>query len=100
MGENHFDTNTVALYGVVLLFCGSSYYILQQVVERNSQDSEALKEAFKMSNRKGMISLVLYIASIPLAYIHPYISYAIFIGSSIMWLIPDKNIERALSGDK
>ncbi|MEI6753818.1 MAG: hypothetical protein WCK78_11725, partial [Paludibacter sp.] len=73
---------------------------LQQVVERNSKDSEALKEAFRMSDRKGMISLVLYIASIPLAYVNPYISFAIFIGSSIMWLIPDKNIERALKGDK
>ena len=100
MGENHFERNTVALYGVVLLLCGSGYFILQQVIERNSKDSEALKEAFKMSDRKGMISLVLYIASIPLAYIHPYISFAIFIGSSIMWLIPDKNIERALKNDK
>ena len=100
MGENHFDTNTVALYGMVLLLCGTGYYILQQVVERNSKDSEALKEAFKMSDRKGMISLVLYIASIPLAYVNPYISFAIFIGTSIMWLIPDKNIEKALKSNE
>ena len=100
MGENHFETNTVALYGVVLLLCGTAYYILQKVVEKNSKDSEALKEAFKMLRKKGNISVVMYISSIPLAYVHPYISYGIFIVSSIMWLIPDKNIERALKSEK
>ena len=58
MGENHFETNTVALYGVVLLLCGTAYYILQKVVEKNSKDSEALKEAFKMLRKKGNISVV------------------------------------------
>ncbi|MEI8086596.1 MAG: TMEM175 family protein [Paludibacter sp.] len=100
MGENHFETNTVAMYGVILLLCGAAYYILQKEVEKNSKDSEALKEAFKMSRKKGNISLVMYVCSIPLAYVHPYISYGIFIISSIMWLIPDKNIEKALKSEK
>jgi uncharacterized membrane protein len=100
MGENNFETNTVALYGIVLSLCGASYYILQLAVQKNSKDNAALKEAFKMLTRKGQISLGMYIAAIPLAYVHPYISYGIFIVSSIMWLIPDKNIEKALSEDK
>ncbi|MFZ4582843.1 MAG: TMEM175 family protein [Paludibacter sp.] len=100
MGENHFETNTVAMYGAVLLLCGTAYYMLQETVKKNSKDSDALKEAFKMSSRKGMISLVMYILAIPLAYVHPYISYGIFIVSSIMWLIPDKNIEKALKAEK
>lgn len=100
MGENHFETNTVALYGVVLLLCGVAYYILQDVVQKNSHDINALRIAFKMSTQKGIISLVAYIAAIPLAFVHEYISFAIFILTSIMWLIPDKNIEKALKSEK
>jgi uncharacterized membrane protein len=99
MGENHFETNTVALYGLVLLLCGIGYYILQKVVEKNSHDIDALRIAFKMSTRKGIVSLFAYIASVPMAYVHEYISFAIFILTSIMWLIPDKNIEKALKND-
>jgi len=100
MGENHFETNTVALYGVVLLLCGVAYYILQDVVQKNSHDINALRIAFKMSTQKGIISLVAYIAAIPLAFVHEYISFSIFILTSIMWLIPDKNIEKALKSEK
>jgi hypothetical protein len=53
-----------------------------------------------MSTQKGIISLVAYIAAIPLAFVHEYISFAIFILTSIMWLIPDKNIEKALKSEK
>jgi uncharacterized membrane protein len=95
MGENHFETNTVALYGVVLLLSGIGYYILQKVVEKNSHDIEALRIAFKISTRKGIISQIAFIASIPLAFVNEYISFAIYILTSIMWLIPDKNIEKA-----
>lgn len=96
MGENHFETNTVALYGAVLLLCGGAFYILQYIVQKNSHDIDALRIAFKMSSQKGIISLVAYIASIPLAFVDEYISFGIFILTSIMWLIPDKNIENAL----
>lgn len=100
MGENHFENNTVALYGVVLLLSGIGYYILQKVVEKNSHDIEALRVAFKISTRKGIISQIAFIVSIPLAFANEYISFAIFILTSIMWLIPDKNIEKALKSEK
>jgi uncharacterized membrane protein len=100
MGENHFESNTVALYGVVLLLSGAAYYILQQVVQKNSHDIDALRIAFKMSTQKGMISLISYTASIPLAFVDETISFGIFILTSIMWLIPDKNIEKALKNEK
>lgn len=99
MGENHFETNTVALYGTVLLMCGGAFYILQYIVQKNSHDIDALRIAFKMSSQKGIISLVAYIASIPLAFVDEYISFGIFILTSIMWLIPDKNIENALKNN-
>lgn len=96
MGENHFETNTLMFYGLVLLLCGQSYFILQKIVERNSHEIEALADAFKTLNKKGIISTISYTAAIPLSLINPYISFAIYIVTAIMWLIPDKNIEKAL----
>ena len=52
MGDNDFAVNPLALYGIVLLFCGFTYTILQKIVETNSHDIEALKSAFKNSNKK------------------------------------------------
>ena len=52
--------------------------------------------ALKKQRRKGIISLILYIVSVPCAFIHPLISAAIFIITAVMWIIPDKNIEKAL----
>lgn len=96
MGENHFAPNTVAAYGAILLFCGVAYNILQKRVEKNTHDIEALKRTFVTANKKGIASALGYLASIPLAYVHPAISGIIFVTISIMWLVPDKNIEKAL----
>ena len=96
MGENHFAENTVAVYGLLMLLNGISFYILQAAVERNAYDLEALKSALVMQNRKGITSSSLYFCSIPLAYVHPMISWSIFLIVGIIWLIPDKRIEEAL----
>jgi uncharacterized membrane protein len=98
MGENHFESNTVALYGILLLLCGVAFTFLQKSVEKNSHDIEKLKEAFKNLNKKGIVSTIGYASSIPLAYYNPIISGAIFLAVALMWIIPDKNIEKALKG--
>ena len=100
MGENNFANNTVAVYGTVMFICGVAFTILQKQIEKNTQDIEALRAAFKNLNKKGIISTVGYLSAIPLAYVNPLISGAIFIIISIIWLIPDKNIERALRNDR
>ncbi len=100
MGENHFAPNTVAAYGTILLLSGFAFFILMKAVERNSHDIEALREAFAILDKKGIASTVGYFISIPLAYVSPIISAALYIIISIMWLIPDKNIEKALKGEK
>lgn len=97
MGENHFAANTVSLYGLLLLLSGIAFTILQKVIERNSLDIERLKTAFVNMKRKGIASTIGYAAAIPLAYISPVISGVIFALISIVWLIPDKEIEKALS---
>lgn len=96
MGENHFAPNTVALYGVLLLLCGIAFTILQSQVVKHVHDSDALKKAFYITNKKGIASIIGYSFAIPLAYINPYISGAIYIIIAAIWIIPSKSIEEAL----
>jgi uncharacterized membrane protein len=98
MGENHFATNTVAAYGGILLACGVSFTILQKSVEKHAQDLEALNHAFANLKKKGIASMVGYTSAIPLAFVYPVISGIIYGIVSIIWLIPDKNLEKALQG--
>ncbi len=100
MGENHFAPDTVMVYAILLLFCGVAFAILQTVVERHLQDSEALKAAFSIVKKKEMVSTIGYASAIPLAYINPIYSGIIFFIIAFIWVIPDKNIEKALTQDK
>ena len=96
MGENDFAPNTVFLYAIMLLLSGISFTILQKAVEKNAHNVAALKQAFKNMKKKEIASTIAYTASIPLAYLSPIISGIIFFLVAIMWIVPDKNIEKAL----
>lgn len=96
MSEKHFDSLTVASYGLVLLLSSIAFYILQQTIISEKQLSKELNDALKKQSVKGIICLVLYIASIPLAYVHVAISIGIFIFQAIWWMMPNKTIEHAL----
>ncbi len=100
MGENNFAPNTVAAYGCILFICGIAYTILQKAVEKHAHNLETLKEAFANLNKKGIVSTIGYLVAIPLAYVNPIISGIIFLIISAIWLIPDKNIEKALTEKK
>lgn len=97
MGENHFAPNTVMTYGVILLLAGVSFTILQKAIEKHTQDLDALKKAFVNLEKKGIASVIGYFASIPLAYVNPLFSGIIFVAIAILWIIPDKNLEKALT---
>ena len=97
MGENHFAQNTVVLYAILLLVCGFSFTILQICVERVMKNDPKLVAAFSRVMQKGIFSLVFYIMSIILAYYNTIFSAIIFCIVAIRWLIPDKNIEKAMS---
>ncbi len=96
MGENHFASNTVAMYGTILMLSGIAFYMLMVQVEKNAHDLDALKKAFRILNKKGIASTIVYFLSVPMAYVNPLISGIFFIVISVVWLIPDKNIEKAL----
>ncbi len=95
MGENDFAAGTVACYAVLLNICGLSYTILQQTIMACHQLSPEILAALKLQNRKGVFSVIGYTSAIPLAFISPIISEILFMMVAILWIIPDKNIEKA-----
>jgi uncharacterized membrane protein len=97
MGENHFAALPTALYGVVLLFAGVAYFILEQTIIRSQGRNSRLRDAVG-NDTKGKISVVVYLAAIPLAFVHQLISDALYVGVALMWLIPDRRIEERFAG--
>ena len=97
MGENHFAQNTVVLYAILLLVCGLSFTILQICVERITKNNPKLVEAFAQIMQKGIFSVICYSVAIVLAYYNTLFSAILFCIVAIRWLIPDKNIEKAIS---
>ncbi|MFL5598937.1 MAG: TMEM175 family protein [Gemmatimonadaceae bacterium] len=92
MGENHFAPIPTALYGFVLMMAGVAYYVLEHTIIRSQGINSRLAEAVG-GDLKGKISVILYMVAVPLALIYEFVSYAIYIGVALMWLIPDRRIE-------
>lgn len=95
MGENNFAAAPMALYGFVMLMNAIAYTILAAILVKHHGENSLLSRAFG-SDFKGKISLACYILAIPLAFVHTYISGALFIGVALLWLVPDKRIERVI----
>jgi uncharacterized membrane protein len=96
MGHTHFAANSVALYALLLLVCGIAFTILQLTIMRASKLSRELQEAFAGLRTKGIISVAAYGCAIPLAFFNTVLSGVLFVSVAIIWLIPDRKIERAL----
>ena len=94
-GENHFAPTPMALYGFVLLMAGIAYYILQGTIIRSEGPGSLLASAIGR-DFKGKLSPVIYLLAIPAAFIQPWISQAAYVFVALMWLIPDRRIERVL----
>ncbi|SRR5581483_7911919 len=98
MGTTGYAKTPVAVYGCILLAAAIAYTILVRALVslhgRNSSFARALGSDFK-----GLLSRILYAVSIPLAFVHPAIACAIFVIVAVMWLIPDRRFERALTKD-
>ena len=93
MGENHFAALPTAVYGVILLMSAISYEILQKTIIAGQGASSKLARAVGR-DVKGMISLGLYLAAIPLAFVQELLSDAMYVAVALIWLIPDRRIER------
>jgi uncharacterized membrane protein len=95
MGENDFSTWPVALYGVVLFFCAISYTILVKSLIAHHGPHSTLGEAIG-GDRKGKVSMFLYAIAVPLAFWNSWISYGCYITVAVIWLIPDRRIEKVM----
>ena len=95
MGENHFTTLPVAAYGFVLFMCAVAYAVLVRCLISQHGDNKVLADAIG-SDKKGNLSLVLYLAGVGLAFVHPWIGFAFYVVVALMWLVPDSRIEGRL----
>ena len=96
MGENHFTAVPTALYGVVLLMAAIAYYLLQQAIIRAQGQDSILKKAIGR-DWKGKLSPVLYILAIVATLRSTWISQAILVIAALIWLVPDRRIEKHLA---
>ena len=95
IGENHVAPIPTACYGVVLLLAALAYYILQRaIIARQGRGS--LLAAALGRDWKGKVSPALYLVGILLSFVHPWIGNAVYFLVALIWLVPDRRIERAL----
>jgi uncharacterized membrane protein len=98
MGENHFARWPTVLYGVNLLCCAIAYYVLQTRIIR-CQGSDCLLAKAVAKDLKGKLSPVLYVCGIAVAWlISAWAGLAFFVFVALMWLVPDRRLERVMAG--
>ncbi|MBD2721359.1 TMEM175 family protein [Hymenobacter armeniacus] len=95
MGENHFAKPAMVLYGVILLMAGVAYWILQSRIIALEGPNSTLARAVGR-DFKGLSSPPLYVAGIAASFWNPWVAGGIYVAVALMWLIPDRRIERTL----
>lgn len=95
MGENHFARFPTALYGAVLLMAAIAYWILQKALIASEGAGSLLARAIG-SDFKGNLSVLIYAAAIPLAFYNQWIAQIFYVLVALIWLVPDKRIEKVL----
>jgi uncharacterized membrane protein len=95
-GENNFATIPTALYGVVLFMAGVAYYILAHTLIRIHGRESTLAVALG-DDRKGIVSVLVYAVAVPLAFVNRWIALGLYSAVTLMWVIPDRRIERKIA---
>jgi uncharacterized membrane protein len=95
MGENHFSKWPVILYGFILLMAGVAYYILAHCLTAVHGKDSVLAQAIG-KDKKGIISVMLYIIGIACSFINPWIGFSIYVIVAAIWFIPDRRIEKKI----
>jgi uncharacterized membrane protein len=99
MGENHFEAAPTALYGVVLFMAAIAFLLLQKAIIAKQGANSILSLAIG-NNIKGWISNIMYLIAIPLAFFHEWLSQILYVSVAMIWLIPDRRIEKVLGPEK
>jgi TMEM175 potassium channel family protein len=95
MGENHFSSIPVALYGFVFIMAAVAWYILAHTLIKCHGKDSTLAIAYG-NDFKGKISMVIYAAAIALTFVNPWIGFGLYVFVALMWFLPDRRIENAL----
>src|SRR5262245_21195137 len=96
MGENHVAPLPTALYGFVLFMAACAYYLLQMAIIAHHGREPLLSEAL-CRDFKGKFSVILYLVAMPLAFVKPWSANIIYVSVALLWLVPDRRIERVLA---
>jgi uncharacterized membrane protein len=99
MGETTFASLPMATYGVVLLMAGIAYYILQSKII-SDQGPNGLVARAVGGDMKGKISPIMYLIAIPTAFVSRWLAGALYVAVALMWLVPDRRIERVLAEEE
>jgi uncharacterized membrane protein len=97
MGNSHFATVPVVAYGVVLLACAISYFALEMTILSREGPDSVLSRALGRET-KGRVSVVIYVAAVAVAFVNRWVAVALYVLVALMWLVPDRRIERAVPG--
>lgn len=95
LGENHFSVVPTAIYGFVLLMSAIAYWTLQQVIIASQGPDSLLKKAVQQ-DWKGKYSIILYWTAMVVAFWLPWLSLSIYVVVALLWLAPDRRIEKTL----
>jgi uncharacterized membrane protein len=99
LSENHYASGPSALYGAILLMSAVAWVILQQQIIRSQEGKRnVLKEAIG-DDFKGKVSVMMYVVGIAAAFWQPRISLTLYALTALIWLIPDKRIEKAVKAE-
>jgi uncharacterized membrane protein len=99
MGENHFGPIPSAVYGGVLLMSAVAWFILQTTILRAQGRDGPLGRALG-ADWKGKLSPLLYVAGVVASFCVPGLAQAIYLAGALIWLVPDRRIEKVLVHDK
>jgi uncharacterized membrane protein len=95
MGETHFEKLTVAIYALLALLCGVAYNILQWAIKKGHANQPIILDVIKPAGIKELSSVLIYTLSIPIAwFVSPIISGILFLAVSVIWIIPNKKLEK------
>ena len=99
MGENHFSTWPVALYGFIAMMAGVAYYFLAHcLADIHGKDSTLAKALGK--DRKGILSVIFYILGIGFSFINSWLGFSMYVLVAGIWFIPDRRIEKKIEATK
>jgi uncharacterized membrane protein len=97
MGENHFAETPAAAYGLVLLAAALAYFGLEQAIIRDQGRDARLARAMGR-DWKGKLSPLAYVTAVGLSFLDQWLAVAIYVGMALLWLVPDRRVERTLTG--